>query len=215
MLLRRKRQKAVGESLWVSLFISRDATERVPPSWVWRILSDVFAESDGNCPLDHEYLQASLAAILMKLRLAVILSLCLISLFVAPVVHAQEGSIKQAMSPEEFHRAGLDKLSDEELKNLDRWLQGDREKTAKQAAARTAKSKMDVIVSRVNGSFGGLGGGTVIQLEDGTAWKQANADDHYRGTSVDHPGAAVIHGIFGYKMRIEGVPEFYVDPVRK
>ena len=151
----------------------------------------------------------------MKLRLAVILSLCLISLFVAPVLQAQEGSIKQAMSPEEFHRAGLEKLSDEELKNLDRWLQGDREKTAKQAAARTAKTRMDVIVSRVNGSFGGLGGGTVIQLEDGTAWKQANSDDHYRGTSVDHPGAAVIHGIFGYKMRIEGVPEFYVDPVRK
>jgi hypothetical protein len=74
---------------------------------------------------------------------------------------------------------------------------------------------MDVIVSRVNGSFGGLSGHTVIQLEDGTAWKQANADDHFRGSSVDHPGAAVIHGIFGYKMRIEGVPEFYVDPVRK
>ena len=159
--------------------------------------------------------QASLAAILMKLRLALVLSLCLISLFVAPNLRAQEGSIKDSMSPEEFHRAGLDKLSDEELKNLDRWLQGDREKTAKKAAATTAKAKMDVIVSRVNGSFGGLSGRTVIQLDDGTAWKQANADDRFRGTSVDHPGAAVIHGIFGYKMRIEGVPEFYVDPVRK
>src|SRR5438067_10113433 len=152
----------------------------------------------------------------MKPRLTLILSLCLISLFIAAAVRGQEGgSIKQAMSPEEFHRAGLDKLSDEELKNLDRWLQGDRAKTAKQAAARTAKTKMDVVVSRVNGSFSGLGGGTVIQLEDGTAWKQANADDRFRGTSIDHPGAAVIHGIFGYKMRIEGVPEFYVDPVRK
>ena len=169
----------------------------------------------GNCPLDHQWAQASLAAILMKLRLALVLSLCLISLFVAPNLRAQEGSIKDSMSPEEFHRAGLDKLSDEELKNLDRWLQGDREKTAKKAAATTAKTKMDVIVSRVNGSFGGLGGRTVIQLDDGTAWKQANADDRFRGTSVDHPGAAVIHGIFGYKMRIEGVPEFYVDPVRK
>ena len=169
-----------------------------------------------QCPLDRECAQASLGAILMKPRLTLILSLCLISLFIAAAVRGQEGgSIKQAMSPEEFHRAGLDKLSDEELKNLDRWLQGDRAKTAKQAAARTAKTKMDVVVSRVNGSFSGLGGGTVIQLEDGTAWKQANADDRFRGTSVDHPGAAVIHGIFGYKMRIEGVPEFYVDPVRK
>jgi hypothetical protein len=74
---------------------------------------------------------------------------------------------------------------------------------------------MDLIVSRVNGSFGGLGGATVIELEDGTAWKQANADDRFRGSPVDHPGAAVIRGVFGYKMRIEGVPEFYVDPARR
>jgi hypothetical protein len=25
----------------------------------------------------------------------------------------------------------------------------------------------------------------------------------------------VIHGVFGYKMQIEGTQEFYVDPVRK
>src|SRR5438067_11473284 len=103
----------------------------------------------------------------MKLRLALVLSLCLISLFVAPSLRAQEGSIKDSMSPEEFHRAGLDKLSDEELKNLDRWLQGDREKTAKKAAATTAKSKKAGIVRRVNGSFGGLGGRTGIQLGGG------------------------------------------------
>jgi hypothetical protein len=151
----------------------------------------------------------------MKLRVAAILFLSLSAIFVTPNLRAQDGGIKDSMSPEEFHRTGLDKLSDEELKNLDRWLQGDREKTAKKAAATTVKTKMDVIVSRVNGSFGGLRGGTIVQLEDGTAWKQANADDRFRGTSVDHPGAAVIHGIFGYKMRIEGVPEFYVDPVRK
>src|SRR2546423_2489635 len=141
---------------------------------------------------------------------------CALIFFAVPLLRAQdEGSIKQAMSPEEFHKAGLDKLSDEELRNLDRWLRGDREKTAKKAAVRTSKSKMDLIVSRVNGSFCGLGGATVIELEDGTAWKQANADDHFRGSPVDHPGAAGIRGVFGYKMRIEGVPEFYVDPVRK
>src|SRR6267378_8489029 len=141
---------------------------------------------------------------------------CALVFFGVPHLHAQdEGSIKQAMSPEEFHKAGLDKLSDDELRNLDRWLRGDREKTAKKTAARTSKSKMDLIVSRVNGSFGGLSGRTVIELEDGTAWKQANADDHFRGSPVDHPGAAVIHGVFGYKMRVEGVPEFYVDPVRR
>src|SRR5438552_16862724 len=101
--------------------------------------------------------------------------------FVIPHSQAQdEGSIRQAMSPEEFHKAGLDKLSDDELRNLDRWPRGDREKTSKKAAARTSKAKMDPIVSRANGSFGGSGGGTVIALEDRTAWKQANSDDRIR-----------------------------------
>src|ERR1044071_4896376 len=114
---------------------------------------------------------------------------CVLMSFVVPHLHAQaEGGIKQAMSPEEFHKAGLDKLSDEELRNLDRWLSGDREKTAKKAAARTSRTKMDLVVSRVSGSFPGLTGRTVIQLEDGTVWRQANKYDHYKGSPVDHPG---------------------------
>jgi hypothetical protein len=74
---------------------------------------------------------------------------------------------------------------------------------------------MDVIVSRVDGQFLGLTGRTIIRLEDGTVWKQANADDRYRSKNSDHPAAAVIHGVFGYKMQIEGTQPFYVDPVRK
>src|SRR5439155_21094244 len=122
---------------------------------------------------------------------------CALVFLVVPQLQAQdEGGIKQAMSPEEFHKAGLDKLSDEELRNLDRWLRGDREKTAKKASAKTSKAKMDLIVSRVNGSFGGLSGGTVIELEDGTASKQANADDRFRGSPADHHGSEVVHGYF-------------------
>ena len=76
------------------------------------------------------------------------------------------------------------------------------------------RTKMDLIVSRVDGTFNGLTGRTIIRLEDGTVWKQANADDRYRARVTDHPAAAVIHGVFGYKMRLEGTQEFYVDPVR-
>jgi len=152
----------------------------------------------------------------MKYRFVVLASLSAVAFFVCPAMRAQdEEGIKQAMSPEEFHKAGLDKLTDEELRNLDRWLKGDREKTAQKAAARTSKTKMDLVVSRVAGSFPGLTGGTVIHLEDGTAWRQANKYDHYGASPVDHPGAAVVHTTFGYKMRIEGVPEFYVNPIRQ
>jgi hypothetical protein len=129
------------------------------------------------------------------------------------------GSVKEMMSAEEFKAAGLNKLSADELQRLDAWLQGYRQVTEqaaeKKATARASRTKMDLIVSRVDGAFYGLTGRTIIRLEDGTVWKQANAEDRYRSKVTDHPAAAVMHGVFGYKMRLEGgTQEFYVDPVR-
>ena len=151
---------------------------------------------------------------------SVMLAVCVVFSCTKPAGAANEemsGSIQEMMTPEEFKAAGLNKLSQEELQKLDAWLQGYRQVTEKKATARAAKverTKMDLLVSRVDGSFNGLTGRTVIRLEDGTVWKQANADDRFRPKVTDHPAAAVIHGIFGYKMRIEGTQEFYVDPVR-
>jgi hypothetical protein len=156
-----------------------------------------------------------------RLIQCVIFGLCAIFSCPKPARAAQEeisGSIQQMMTPEEFNAAGLNKLSAEELQKLDAWLQGYRQvaeaKAEKKATARAERTKMDLLVSRVDGTFNGLTGRTVIRLEDGTVWKQANADDRYRPKVTDHPAAAVIHGIFGYKMQIEGTQEFYVDPVR-
>ncbi|MGC1322216.1 MAG: hypothetical protein WA849_08540 [Candidatus Udaeobacter sp.] len=153
------------------------------------------------------------------------LGFCVMLGRVEPARSAQpemSGSIKEVMSPEEFKAAGLNKLSADELQKLDAWLQGYRqvteqaaEKKATAKASAESHAKMDLLVSRVDGTFNGLMGRTVIRLEDGTVWKQANADDRYRAKVTDHPAAAVIHGVFGYKMQIEGTQEFYVDPVRK
>jgi hypothetical protein len=128
------------------------------------------------------------------------------------------GDIQQMMTPEEFKAAGLGKLSPEELAKLNAWLQGYRQVTEqaaeKKATSRAERTKLDVLVSRVDGTFPGLTGRTIIRLEDGTVWKQANADDRYRPKNPDHPAAAVIHGMFGYRMQVEGMQPFYVDPVR-
>jgi len=135
-----------------------------------------------------------------------------------PVVMAQDtssGSIQQMMTPEEFTAAGLNKLSPEELQKLDAWLQGYRETTEKRTEKKVKQSFFkfgEPMLSRVDGSFGGLKGRTLIKLEDGTVWKQANIDDHYGPSPIDHPGAEVVHTGLGYKMRIQGVPEFYVNP---
>ena len=144
-------------------------------------------------------------------------------------------SLEETMRPEEFKAAGLDKLSEDELQHLDAYLQGYRESAKKKAAEKaqaqaqeeikkatekateeankSARTKLDSLVSRVDGNIDGIKGHTVIRLEDGTVWKQVNVDDHYRATITDRPVAVVLHTTFGYKMRIEGMPEFYVDPV--
>ena len=149
------------------------------------------------------------------------LAVCVIFGCAKPACAAREetsGSIQQMMTPEEFKAAGLNKLSPEELQKLDAWMQGYRQVAEqageKKGSARAERTKMDLIVSRVDGTFAGLTGRTVIRLQDGTVWRQANADDRFRPKVTDSPAAAVIHGIFGYKMRIEGTQEFYVDPVR-
>ena len=128
--------------------------------------------------------------------------------------------LQDMMTAEEFKAAGLEKLSTEELKNLNAWLQGFREvtetKAAEKATAKAAKmARLEQTLSRVDGTFTGLTGRTIIKLQDGTVWKQANIDDHYRAQVTDHPAVFVSRGPFGWKMRIEGTPEFYVNPVRK
>jgi hypothetical protein len=144
-------------------------------------------------------------------------------------------SLEETMRPEEFKAAGLDKLSEDEMQHLDAYLQGYRQSAQKKAteqaqakaqeqikeatvkateeANKSARTKLDSLVSRVDGNIEGVKGHTVIRLEDGTVWKQVNADDRYRASVTDRPAVVVLHTTFGYKMRIEGMPEFYVDPV--
>ncbi len=134
----------------------------------------------------------------------------------APVLFAQDESanIQQAMTPEEFKSAGLAKLSPEELAKLNAWLQGFREKAEKKAALRESKTKLQLIVSRIDGVYNGTAYGDIIRLEDGTAWKVANKGEHFGG-HADHPAVAIFKSIFGWKMRISRIAEFYVMPVKQ
>lgn len=144
----------------------------------------------------------------------------------------------QEMTDEEKAAAGLDKLSPAEIEYLNEWMRNKQKGAEKQAAEKAAvqateKAKaeaqrevkeekhssflhhdQEALVSHVNGEMVPLSGRTIVTLEDGTRWKQANADDRYRPRVADHPAVAVFHTQFGYKMRIEGMPDFYVDPVR-
>jgi hypothetical protein len=146
----------------------------------------------------------------------------------------------QEMSPDEFKKAGLDKLSPDELRTLNEWLKGYRhaaeEKAAAQATEETkeqvtqeakAEAKKnfnrswistDRIYSRIDGDFHGIQAyhkKAIIRLEDGTVWKQANDGDHCEAKLTDHPPVMVTHSVVGYKMHVIGAGEFYVNPVRQ
>ena len=139
----------------------------------------------------------------------------------------QSGKVLQdSMTAQEFKAAGLEKLSAEELANLNAWLQGYRQatetKAAEKATAETTKKvteevtsqahqRLNRVESRVDGRVPHLTGHSTIKLEDGTVWRQANAEDRYAPPPIDHPTAVVTRGVFGWKMRISGLPEFYVD----
>jgi len=145
----------------------------------------------------------------------------------------------QEMSPDEFKKAGLDKLSPDELRTLNEWLKGYRhaaetkaaeqatqetKEQAKQEATAEAKQKFgrgfmttDRIFSRIDGEFHGLKKYTkkmIIRLEDGTVWKQVNESDNLEAKLTDHPPVMVTHSMVGYKMHVIGAGEFYVNPVR-
>jgi hypothetical protein len=159
-----------------------------------------------------------------KLVFSFVLS-CLVLGISVPKVQAEEDEsardIQQMMKPEEFEAAGLNKLSPAELEKLNRWLQGYRETTVKTAEARAeakatkeGRRKVDLVVSRIAGPFYGLTGHTIITLEDGTKWKQANPSDRHTGPAQENLGVAVIKaGLFGWRMRIQGTREFYVDQI--
>jgi hypothetical protein len=111
------------------------------------------------------------------------------------------------------------------LKNLNAWLQGYRQTTetkatekataeVKKKVAAEGRRSLDTLESHVAGPVPHLTGHSIIKLEDGTMWKQANPEDRYASPPIDRPTAVVTHGIFGYKIRISGLPEMYVDPVR-
>jgi hypothetical protein len=101
-------------------------------------------------------------------------------------------SLEERMSQAEFHAAGLDKLSPDELKALDDWL-------ATHIATQTTyvsptgapvfypkSSDREVVESRIDGKFSGWYGHNVFKLENGQEWTQAESGQMTTG-NYDHP----------------------------
>ena len=128
------------------------------------------------------------------------------------LAQTESGGIRDAMTPQQFKEAGLEKLSPNELAKLDAFLKGEREQAVAKADKAQKREKLELVVSRVDGVITEIKSRQIIRFEDGSTWKVARTDFHYHGRA-DHPAAAAFKSFFGWKMRIANVAEIYVVPV--
>ena len=150
-----------------------------------------------------------------------VLTLLLACALPAAAQNAPQPPIEQAMTPEQFKAAGLDKLSAQELASLNAWLNRtigvETSKAAEQAAAQ-AKEKIETenrgffhfgssepIESRITGEFRGFEKGRTYTLENGQQWRQTDTAS-LAGVRVDSPAATIAPSIIGnaWYLRIDG-----------
>lgn len=136
-----------------------------------------------------------------------------------PAPLAENASLKQLMTPEEFKAAGLNKLSPDQLAHLERFLQGYHEQTVQQVAKATEErvnpapkrnqaTRSPVVENAINGPFEGLTGRTRVVLKNGSIWQQANENDKFR-CHLDSPDVVLVRNIAGYKMYVTGAPHWF------
>jgi len=145
----------------------------------------------------------------MKTLTRLLVSLWVVATCVAPT-YAQEKfpGIENLMTAKEFKDAGLDQLSDRELKTLNAWLVNYTAGEA-QVLVRTnkevkeAKTTVDSdIVTRIEGEFTGWSGETIFRLQNGQVWRQ-RLSGRYKYSGPPNPEVRISRNIMGfYKMTV-------------
>ena len=114
----------------------------------------------------------------------------------------QAASLRDRMSTTDFHTAGLDKLSADELAHLDAWLAAHPTTRTKLVSASgqpvfyTDKQKRTTIEAHLVGRFDGWNGRNLVSLDNGQQWKQVGSDQPACG-SADAPAVKVKPSLFG------------------
>jgi len=123
---------------------------------------------------------------------------------------AEFSTLEERMSQAQFHAAGLDKLSPEELKTLNDWLRGHETVTTQvvtqsgQPLFYPKEAERVAVESRIDGTFSGWLGHSVFRLENGQEWTQAESGTFSNG-KYDHPKVKV-------KPMLMGNWLMYVEP---
>ncbi len=136
-----------------------------------------------------------------------LVTLLLLICFSASAAQPKSGNwdgLRKMMSAEEFKEAGLDNLSADELRRLDRWLLKFLAYESAQlvkADDKIKKLQKTAVRRRIVGHFKGWTGKTIFKLDNGEIWKQ-RLESRY-AISLEHPQVEIKKNLFGfYEMKI-------------
>jgi hypothetical protein len=134
-------------------------------------------------------------------------------------------SVEEQMTGKEFSAAGLDKLSPQELDQLNAWIRKHSLATlatpatkSTTASATTSKSgdapkpdkdddKRSTVTSKLEGKFSGWDGQTVFKLENGMIWAQ-KGKKKFHTEEIENPVVIIEPGMFGvWRLSVEGIDE--------
>lgn len=142
----------------------------------------------------------------MRLAFALVLALCIVGIARAE----QFSSLEERMSQSEFHTAGLDKLTADELKALNAWLQahyGTQTKYVTQSGTPLfypKDSEREKFEAHVVGQMRGWSEHSVFDLDNGQQWKVAESGSGQCG-NLDNPKVTVKPMMMGsWLMYIQG-----------
>lgn len=139
-------------------------------------------------------------------------NLALILLAATGVVAAQTQSptLEERMSQAEFRATGLDKLSPEELQQLNAWLQAHGGGQTKYVSAGGRPvfypdmTERTAVESRISGTFTGWRGKSVFKLDNGQEWQQAESGMFSAG-SMNNPAVKIKPMLLGsWLMIVDG-----------
>lgn len=126
-------------------------------------------------------------------------------------------AIEQQMTPEQFKAAGLDKLSADELANLNAWLNRTIDRETSKAAAVAKKQVEDdnrgffdfgsaePIVAHIPGEFRGFANGRTYTLDNGQVWRQIESANLV-GVRLTNPQVTIKPALIGnaWYMQVKG-----------
>ncbi len=166
----------------------------------------------------------------MKILSRLTLLVALLLPVTAGTADASDFDLLKAMSAADFRAAGLNQLSDAQLKNLSAWFaqyQHDHPApcatpqaaagvatpavaaspvAAKPAAPAQTEDTFPLHATLV-GDFRGWNGATTFTLDNGEVWEQID-DDSFSSASIPHPKVTISKGSFySFVLSVEGVKE--------